>query len=60
MIITSVQHIVDYVRDNLRTRIYRTVNDPVTMKEYVTCEVYTVKGIIDKSPDKGNEIDIKS
>ena len=59
MIVTNVQHLVNYVRDNYRTLIYKTLQDPVTMKEYVTCEIYTKKGIVEKTPDKGNQVDKK-
>ena len=59
MIVTSVQHLVDYVRGSFRTRIYRTIQDPMTNKEIVTCEVYTVKGKVEHVPDKGHTIDKK-
>ena len=59
MIVTSVQHLVDYVRDSFRTRVYKTIQDPVTMKEVVTCEVYTIKGVVEKFEDKVNKIDKK-
>ena len=59
MIIKAIQHVYDVVRDNYRTRIYRTFQDPVTHKEITRCEVYTVKGVIDEVPDKGSNIDKK-
>lgn len=59
MIVTSVQHIVEYVRDAFRTRIYKTINDPVTMKEIVTCEVYTQKASMVNDDTKGKNIDKK-
>ena len=59
MIVTSVQHLVDYVRENFRTRIYRTIQDPVTNKEIVTCEVYTIKGKVEHVRDKGHQVDKK-
>lgn len=57
MIVVSIQSLVNYVRDNFQQRVYKTEIDPVTMKEIVTCEVYTQRGTIERLPDKGNEID---
>ena len=57
MIVTAIQHVVDYVHDNFQTRIYKTLQDPVTTKEIVTCEIYTSKGVIDNTDDKGKQID---
>lgn len=57
MIVAKIQSLVDHVRDNIRTRIYKTLEDPVTLKEYVTCEVYTSKGVVQRTPDKGQNID---
>ena len=59
MIVESIQHIVNYVRDDFRIKVYKTLQDPVTMKEVVTCEVYTQKGVVEKTPDKGTVIDSK-
>ena len=59
MIVSSIQHIVNYVRDDFRIKVYKTLQDPVTMKEVVTCEVYTQKGVVEKTPNKGVEIDKK-
>jgi len=59
MIVTSVQHLIDYVRDNFRIRTYKTIQDPKTMKEVVTCEIYTVKGVVEKVEDRPNKIDKK-
>lgn len=59
MIVTSIQHVVDYVRDNIQTRVYKSLQDPVTHKEIVTCEVYTSKGVIENTDDKGKHIDKK-
>ena len=60
MIVESIQHLVNYVRDSYQTKIYKTLQDPVTMKEIVICEVYTQHGTIEKSPDKGTVIDTKT
>lgn len=57
MIVEKIQSLVDYVRGEMRTKIYKTLQDPVTLKEYVTCEIYTKKGTIDKLPEKGSNID---
>jgi hypothetical protein len=57
MIVTGIQHVVNYVRDNFQTRVYKTLQDPVTSKEIVICEVYTSKGVIENSNDKGKHID---
>ncbi len=59
MIVTSVQNVVDFVRDDLRMKIYKTIQDPVTMKEIVACEIYTIKGVIENNNDKGLTIDKK-
>jgi hypothetical protein len=59
MIVTSVQHIVDFIRNDVRMKIYKTIQDPVTMKETVACEIYTIKGVVEKSEDKGLTIDKK-
>jgi hypothetical protein len=40
-------------------KIYKTIQDPVTMKETVACEIYTIKGVVEKSEDKGLTIDKK-
>jgi hypothetical protein len=57
MIVTSIQRIVSYVNDSFQTRVYKAIQDPVTMKEYVTCEVYTQRGVVEKPPDKGHNVD---
>ena len=59
MIIKSIQHILDFVGDNSRMRIYKTIQDTKTMKEHITCEVYTYKGIVYNFLEKGQEIDKK-
>lgn len=59
MIVTAIQHVVDYVRDNFKTRVYKSMQDPVTMKEIVTCEIYTSKGVVANTDDKGQSIDKK-
>ena len=59
MIVTAIQHVVDYVRDNFQTRVYKSLQDPVTRKEIVTCEFYTSKGVITNTVDKGKHIDKK-
>jgi hypothetical protein len=60
MIVTSVQHLVNYVRDSIQTRIYKTIQNPVTGKKVITCEVYTRHGVVERTPDKGNSIDKKT
>jgi hypothetical protein len=57
MIVTSIQRIVSSMRDSFQTRVYKAIQDPVTMKEYVTCEVYTQRGVVEKPPDKGHNVD---
>ena len=59
MIVLSIQNLVNYVRDNYEKTVYKTEIDPRTMKEYVTCEMYTIKGTVEQLPDKGNNIDKK-
>ena len=59
MIVTKMESLVDYIRNNMRIRIFKTLQDPVTMKETLTCEVYTKKGVVEKLPDKGNDVDRK-
>lgn len=59
MIVTAIQRIVDTVRDNFQTRVYKSLQDPVTMKEIVICEVYTSKGVATNTDDKGKHIDKK-
>ena len=60
MIVTSVQRIVSSMRDSFQTRVYKAIQDPVTMKEYVTCEVYTHRGVVEKPPEKGRNVDKQS
>lgn len=60
MIVEKIQSVVDYVRGEMRTKIYKTLQDPATLKEYVVCEIYTKKGAIEKLPDKGVNIDNKT
>ena len=60
MIVLSIQSLVNYVRGNYEKTVYKTEVDPKTMKEYITCEVYTQKGTVEKLPDKGNDIDKKA
>jgi hypothetical protein len=60
MIVTSVQRIVSSMRDSFQTRVYKAIQDPVTMKEYVTCEVYTQRGVVEKTPEKGRNVDKQS
>jgi hypothetical protein len=57
MIVQSIQTLINHVRDDYQKVVYKTVLDPKTMKEYVVCEVYTQRGTIEKTPDKGIEID---
>jgi hypothetical protein len=57
MIVEKIQSLVDYVRGEIRTRVYKTLQDPDTSKEYVNCEIYTKKGFVEKLPEKGNNID---
>jgi len=59
MIVTGIQHVVNYIRDSLQTKVYKTLQDPATGKQVVTCEVYTKRGVVEKTPDKGNNIDKK-
>ena len=59
MIVTSVQHVVDKMRDDTRTRIYRTLVDPVTRKEQHECEMYTIRGVMEVINRKGTHIDKK-
>lgn len=60
MIVTSIQHILDYVGNDSRMRIYKTFQDTKTMKEHITCEVYTHRGVVvDEMPEKGKDIDKK-
>jgi hypothetical protein len=35
------------------------MQDPITMKEVLECEVYTKKGVVEKMPEVGNEVDKK-
>ena len=60
MIVTSIQRIVSYVNDSFQTRVYKAIQDPVTMKEYVTCEVYTQQGVVEKPNNKGQNVDKQS
>ena len=57
MIVLSIQHVVNYVLDNFRVRVYKTLQDTVTMKEIVVCEVYTYKGTVERTEFKGRDID---
>ncbi len=57
MIVTGIQHVVNYLRDSFQTKVYKTLRDPATMKEIVVCEVYTRRGVIEKIEDKGQNID---
>ena len=57
MIVQSIQTFMSRILDGYQKAVYKTQIDPKTMKEYVTCEVYTLRGTIEKLPDKGNEID---
>jgi len=57
MIVQSIQTVLSYVRDDYRIKIYKTSVDPVTMKEFVTVEVYTKRGAIEKLPEKGSNLD---
>ena len=59
MIVTGIQHLISYVRDGFRIAVYKNLVDPDTKQEIVTCEVYTEKGVVEKTPDKGNVIDKK-
>ena len=59
MIVTQIQHIFHNVREGLRTKVYKTFQDPKTLKEYFTCEVYTVKGVMQNVPVKGTNVDKK-
>ncbi len=59
MIVTSVQTVVGVIQDDLRIKVYKTIQDPVTMKEVVACEIYTVKGVIENTNDRGLIIDKK-
>ena len=60
MIVTSIQQVVSYVRDCFQTATYKTLVDEKTNQTYVTCEVYTQKGVVEITPDKGQVIDKKS
>ena len=57
MIVTKIQHFFDYINNYPRTKVYKTLEDPVTHKEYITSELYINKGIIEQYPDKGKNID---
>ena len=57
MIVEKIQSLVDYVRGEMRTKIYKTLQHPDTLKEYVTCEIYTKRGVVEKLPVKGNNVD---
>jgi hypothetical protein len=59
MIVTSVQRVFNIIQDVVRTKVYKTVRDPVTMKEIVACEIYNVKGVIENNNDRGITIDKK-
>jgi len=59
MIVTSIQHLVNYVKDSFQRQVYKTLQDPVTNKQVITCEVYTQHGVVEKTPDIGNNIDKK-
>ena len=59
MIVTKVESLVDYVRNDMRIKMFRTLQDPITMKEVFECEVYTKKGVVEKMPEVGNEVDKK-
>ena len=57
MIVQKIETLVDFVRGEMRTKIYKTLQDPVTLKEYVNCEIYTKNGVLEKIPDKGQSVD---
>ena len=59
MIVTQIQHIFHNVREGLRTKVYKTFQDPKTFKEYTTCEVFTDKGVMQNVPVKGTNVDKK-
>lgn len=59
MIVTKIESLVDYIRNDMRIRIFKTMQDPITMKEVLECEVYTKKGVVEKMPEVGNEVDKK-
>ncbi len=59
MIVTSVQRVFDVIQDSIRIKVYKTIQDPVTMKKVVTYEIYTVKGVIENNNNRGITIDKK-
>jgi hypothetical protein len=59
MIVESIQHVVNNVKDSYQTKIYKTLEDPVTMQSIVACEIYTRNATVEKMPDKGSIVDKK-
>ena len=60
MIVSSVRNVWDMVSDRCRKTVYRTVEDPVTQKQYIETEryLYDKTGTV-KQNDTGNNIDKK-
>ena len=60
MIITSVRNLWDTVYDRYRKTVQRTMEDPVTQKQYIITEqyFYDKTGQV-KQNDTGNNIDKK-
>ena len=58
MIVTSVRNIWDTVYDRYRKTVQRTIEDPVTQKQYIVTEqyLYDKTGTV-KQTDIGNNID---
>ena len=60
MIVSGIQHLVHYVRGTPQTEVFKTLTDPVTGQQIVTCEVYTLKGTVEKTPNVGTNVDKKA
>ena len=58
MIVTSVRNLWDTVYDRYRKTVQRTIEDPVTQKQYIVTEqyLYDKTGQV-KQSDTGNNID---
>jgi hypothetical protein len=60
MIVTSVRNLWDTVYDRYRKTVQRTIEDPVTQKQYIMTEQYFYdKAGQVKQNDTGNNIDKK-